>query len=57
MSAELICKDKIPFKTKPDALGAAALARHRYGSSKYKAYKCKHCGDWHLARELSEDSD
>lgn len=46
----LPCKDKIPFKTREAAEGAAATAKYRYGSRKLKVYRCKHCGQWHLAR-------
>jgi hypothetical protein len=46
----LPCKNKIPFKTKEEAIGAVTLAKHRYGSDKHKVYKCKHCESWHIAR-------
>jgi len=45
----LPCKDKIPFKNKEEAVGAAVTAKMRYGE-KPKVYKCKHCESWHLAR-------
>ena len=46
--ASLPCKDKIAFDSKKDALGAKALAKHRYGNS-LVVYKCKYCLLWHLA--------
>lgn len=52
---ELPCKDKIPFKTREEAEGAAVTAKMRYGGDKPKAYKCQHCEHWHLARQYDED--
>ena len=51
--AELPCRDKIAFKTQEEAEGGAATAKYRYGE-KPKVYKCKHCGQWHLARNYSD---
>lgn len=51
---KLPCKDKIPFKSKEEAIGAVALAKHRYGSDSHKVYKCKHCESWHIARDLDD---
>ena len=50
------CRDKIPFATKEAAEGAAALAKHRYGKRSLKAYQCRHCGDWHLARDHNDET-
>jgi predicted butyrate kinase (DUF1464 family) len=47
---ELPCKEKLSFKTKEAAEGAAVYARHRHGT-KLKVYQCKHCGLWHLASD------
>ena len=52
---DLPCKDKIPFKTKEEAEGGAATAKYRYGD-KPKVYRCKHCQQWHLARNY-DDAD
>jgi len=46
---DLPCQDKLPFKTKEEAEGAAVLAAHRYGSAKPKVYTCEHCGQFHLS--------
>lgn len=55
----LPCQDKLSFKIKQEAEGAAVMAQHRYGGIKPSVYKCKHCEEWHLSTgvevELEED--
>jgi len=46
--AELPCKDKLAFDTEKEAKATANVAHYRYGN-KMKAYKCRHCGLWHLS--------
>ena len=46
----LPCADKLIFDTEKDALATATVAHYRYGGS-LKAYRCKHCGLWHLASD------
>lgn len=44
----LICADKLRFNSKKEALASATVALHQHGT-KLKAYKCRHCGLWHLS--------
>lgn len=38
------------FDTQKQALDAARVAAHQHGA-KLKAYRCLHCGLWHLATD------
>lgn len=49
---ELPCIDKANYATQKEADAAALVAKHQHGA-KLKAYKCKHCGLWHLASDYS----
>jgi hypothetical protein len=44
----LPCADKLAFDTKKEAQNAALVADYQHGT-KFKVYKCQHCGLWHLA--------
>jgi hypothetical protein len=44
----LPCADKLVFDTEKQAKVAANVAEYQHGT-KLKAYKCRHCGLWHLA--------
>lgn len=46
----LPCADKLAFDTQQQATGAAAAADWQYGAT-LKAYKCRHCGLWHLSSQ------
>lgn len=45
---QLPCTEKLVFDTEKQATGAAVAVGYQRGT-KLKAYKCKHCGLWHLA--------
>jgi hypothetical protein len=53
-SQKLPCADKVVFENKKTATGAAAAADWQHGAS-LKAYKCRHCGLWHLASRLQDE--
>lgn len=44
----LPCAEKLTFDTKEQAEGSK-VAIHWQRGTKLKAYKCRHCGLWHLA--------
>ncbi len=44
----LPCWEKVVFDTKTEATAAGLAADWQHGST-LKAYKCRHCGLWHLA--------
>lgn len=46
--ADLPCADKLAFDTQKAAEGAVAVADYQHGT-KLKAYRCRHCGLWHMA--------
>ncbi|HSX29583.1 MAG TPA: hypothetical protein VLE73_03425 [Candidatus Saccharimonadales bacterium] len=45
---ELPCAEKLAFDTKQQANAAATVAAYQHGTQLH-AYKCHHCGLWHLA--------
>ena len=47
-STELPCKDKLTFDTKKAAENTALAVDWQRGVA-LKAYKCQHCGLWHLS--------
>ena len=47
-SIELPCVDKLSFDSLNDAQSSAVVADWRHGT-KLKAYRCQHCGLWHLS--------
>ena len=42
------CHAKMAFDSRVEAEATAVVAEHQHGT-KLKAYKCRHCGLWHLA--------
>jgi hypothetical protein len=48
--AELPCKDKLVFDSKTAADTAANVAQFQRGIA-LKAYRCRHCGLWHLSSQ------
>ncbi|HMS50433.1 MAG TPA: hypothetical protein PKA02_03300 [Candidatus Saccharibacteria bacterium] len=48
----LPCADKLAFDTQNQAKAVAATSAYQRGlTPKLKAYRCKHCGLWHLATD------
>lgn len=48
--ARLICRSKIPFTRKDDALRHVRNQRRiSRGGAKLRAYRCPSCGCWHLS--------
>ena len=45
---ELPCADKLAFDSEKEALDQARVIKWRR-DAKLKAYKCRHCGLWHLS--------
>jgi hypothetical protein len=45
---ELPCAEKMVFETKKEAEGVALAVDWQRGTP-LKAYKCQHCGLWHLS--------
>lgn len=45
---KLPCEDKMSFDTQKEAESAALAAEWQHGG-RLKAYRCKHCGLWHLS--------
>lgn len=52
----LPCTGKLAFDTKKAAKTEATATGWRYGT-KLKAYKCSHCGLWHLASDYAGKTD
>lgn len=50
-SEPLPCSDKMAFDSLKQAKSSAVVAEHQHGT-KLKAYKCRHCGLWHLASKV-----
>jgi hypothetical protein len=46
----LPCHEKLAFATREQAEAVAAVNAYRYGG-KLHAYKCRHCGLWHLSSQ------
>lgn len=44
----LPCSDKLAFDSEKEALDQARVIKWRH-DTKLKAYKCRHCGLWHLS--------
>ena len=51
---KLPCWEKVVFDTKKEAEAAGLAADWQHGA-RLKAYKCKHCGLWHLATRFDEE--
>ncbi len=49
----LPCEDKLRFDSKVEADAMSVSLRHRY-DTKYRSYKCRHCGLWHLATNFDD---
>lgn len=45
---EMPCTGKLAFDTQKAAEAAAVVADFQHGT-KLRAYKCKHCGLWHMS--------
>jgi len=50
----IACQEKLAFDTKQQAEGTALAAEWQHGAS-LKAYKCRHCGLWHLSSQSDTD--
>ena len=48
--AVLPCDDKLAFDTEREARAAANVAAYQHGA-RLKAYRCRHCGLWHLSSQ------
>jgi hypothetical protein len=45
------CFDKLTWRSREEAVAAAAYARWQYGGERVLTpYRCKFCNMWHLAR-------
>lgn len=53
--AGLPCRDKLAFATREQAESIAAVNAYRYGG-KLRAYKCRHCGLWHLSSRVEDET-
>lgn len=53
MHEQLPCAGKLAFDSRDEAEASAAVAEWQHGSA-LKAYKCSHCGLWHLASDYKE---
>lgn len=52
-TAEVLpCADKLRFSTEKEASAQATVLEHQRGV-RLKAYKCRHCGWWHLASKAN----
>lgn len=49
----LPCHEKLAFDSQRQAEAAAIVAAYQHGSD-LKAYKCRHCGLWHLSSQSIE---
>lgn len=45
---QLACSEKLAFDTRTQAEAAATVARYQHGTE-LRAYRCRHCGLWHLS--------
>lgn len=52
-AATLPCAGKMVFDTREQAEAVGRAAEWQYGGA-LKAYRCKHCGLWHLATAIKE---
>jgi hypothetical protein len=53
VETKLPCADKVVFDTKKEAESAGLAADWQHGAT-LKAYKCRHCGLWHLATSYED---
>ena len=49
----LPCADKLAFETVKAARATATVSEHRYGG-KFKVYRCRHCGLYHLSSNYED---
>jgi hypothetical protein len=55
-SEALPCEGKLAFDTKEQANATASVTAYHRGT-RLKAYRCKHCGLWHLASNHGDHQD
>lgn len=49
------CESKVGYADEATAVWNAGRLRYAHGGGTWRAYRCKHCGRWHVGRPNKND--